>query len=71
MQEQLDRIETKVDKISDYIWRGNGVPPLTVRMDRLEGVERKRVWWTRTWATAAVGAIAISAWNLITRGDHS
>lgn len=63
-QEQFDRIEAKVDKIADYIWRGNGTPPLTVRMDRIEQLEHKRTWWARTWAGAAVVALvaSIASW---------
>lgn len=71
MQDQLDRIEAKVDKLSQYVWLGNGKPPLTVRMDRIEQAESKRVWWNRTWATAAIGAVVVSLWNLLSRGHHS
>ena len=60
-QEQLDRIEGKLDRIEDYVWRGNGKEALTVRMDRIEQTERRRTWWARTWAGATVVALIGSA----------
>jgi len=70
MQDQLDRIEAKVDRMEDYIWRGNGREALTVRMDRIEQTERKRTWWARTWAGAAVAALVASTASLINGGNH-
>jgi len=76
--QQLDRIESKVDDIADYVWRGkDGREPLTVRMDRVEQATERREFWAKTWAGAAVTGVvtaliglgtAIAAW--VKSGGH-
>ncbi|MEM9066282.1 MAG: hypothetical protein AAGB51_12420 [Planctomycetota bacterium] len=62
----FDRLEGKIDRLADYVWRGNGKEPLTVRMDRIETSHandlRRRTWFSRTVLGAAVTSAAASLW---------
>lgn len=67
-RDDFDRLEGKVDKIADYVWRGNSRDPLTVRMDRIERAQdsdvRRRTWFSRTIVGAALTSTvaAMAAW---------
>ena len=53
------RIIAMLEQHETYLFRGNGTPPLTTRMDRLEqhaAATRKAVWGVIVGAATAAGA---------------
>lgn len=43
---------------------------LPERVKTLEHNEKSRQWWARTTATAAIGAVVVTLWDLIRSGQH-
>lgn len=67
---QLDRIERTLEALVERLdaeLNGRGEKAgIKVRLDRLEQSEVRRVYWSRTVAATAVGAVIISIWNFLT-----
>lgn len=57
--DRFDRIDESLDEIKDKLWKGNGQPPLTVQLDRLN-IFKKGVCWVG-------GALTITVLGIIAR----
>lgn len=60
----FERIEEKVDRIDDLLRGRDGQPGVVGRLSRLEEADRRRTWWAKTTAGAAVAAMlaAVMSW---------
>lgn len=69
IQEQVDRIEKKIDKL-DNLLTGNGEPHkgIVVRLDRVEQREESRNKWTWIVLGASITALIKSFWASLFHG---
>lgn len=69
MKQQQDEMCTSMKELNHYL-TGNGTPEKGVlfRLAGIEGREKSRVWWMKTAAGAAVGAVVLTAWESIKHG---
>ena len=55
---EFRKISDKLDTLHDKLFVGNGEPPITVQLDRLNGFKTKAYWFFCTIVVATVGVIA-------------
>lgn len=62
--DKIDRMAKQVEEMHAKMFVGNGQPSWSVRLDRLEQAEDRRVWLQRTVLGAAVCSMVASVWAL-------
>jgi len=66
MQQQLNRMERKIDLIEKHITGGSRPEHgLIVKTDRLEQAHKRQVWWMRAIGTAAVASLFAWLRNMV------
>jgi ferric-dicitrate binding protein FerR (iron transport regulator) len=69
MKQQQDEMYASMKDLNHHL-TGNGTPEKGVlfRLANMEDREKARTWWMKTAATAAIGAIVLTGWDLMRSG---
>ena len=57
-KDEFNKINDKLDTLHDKLFVGNGQPPITVQLDRLNGFKMKAYWFCGIMVVAIVGIIS-------------